>query len=202
MKNIFVHLAIAAGALCASVSAHAQITKAEMKFLDQMLDDEQITMEERIRRDAIYDRSDLAAAKAYATKKFPESEIEPFTGEGLVYYDQKARPWIAISPERWNNLIEPESRRDKWSLSAVVDYDADGKADTARLYGNGEQYAVIVKFGAIEKAPLVVLKTDGGLVGAQIYSSGTRITMDIPDLGHRVLMMHKGKPSIAYVGGE
>ena len=202
MKNLFVHLAIATGALAVSISAHAQITKAEMQFLDQMLDDEQITIEERVRRDAIYERSDIAAAKNYTSRKFPENEIEEFTGKDLVYYDQKKRPWVAVSPKRWNQLIEPESRKDKWNLSAVVDYDGDKKADIARLYGNGEQYAVIVKFGAVEKAPLVVFKTNGGLVGSQIYSSGERITMDIPDLGHRVLMLHKGKPSIVYVGGE
>lgn len=131
--------------------------------------------------------------------KIDDRNAEPLYAGKVGYIDQVKNPWRTVSQGKWAREIDPALAKSNFSLSASADYDSDGKADTAQLYTNGQQIAVIVKFGAA-KPPLVIYKADGVAAGTELMGKGNRFLLSVPEVGYRVLALHKGKPVSVAVG--
>ena len=101
--------------------------------------------------------------------------------------------------EKANRGVEPEAQKAKRQLSAIVDYNRDGFMETARLSYNGKQMAVVIDFEHPRKHQMVVYKSH--LVSdVEIYGAGSRILMNWPDLGYKILLLHRNKPSVVSIG--
>ena len=129
----------------------------------------------------------------YQTKITDQNVAPIYFGE-IGYIDQKQVPWRSVSAGKWSREVDPSMKKDSYSLEAKADYDLDGKQDTAKIYTNGQQTAVIVTFDEPNKAPVVAFKVDGVDPGMEITGKGNRFMVSIPDVGYTLLAMHKSKP--------
>ena len=136
---------------------------------------------------------------AYATKFTDKTAQAIYAGE-IGYLDPAANPWRSVSQGKWDREIDPVLKKDNYSLSANADYDEDGTPDTAKVYTNGKQTAVIVTSGVAGKAPMVIYKADGIVAGLEVMGQGKRFLVNIPEIGYRVLGMYKGRPAVVVIG--
>lgn len=122
---------------------------------------------------------------------------------GRTTVDPTRDPWIPITAQSMAKSVEdPALRRSSYMLTAKVDYDGDGVMDTAVLANNSTQGAVVVRFGAPGKRPMVVYKMDGRFTGAQeIVAAGrNRILLSFPGSSLAILSMEGGRPVARYIG--
>lgn len=144
-------------------------------------------------QDVVYDIED-----AY-TNKYSDADVSPIYEGEIGYIDQVKVPWRTVSQGKWAREAAPEHQQASYDLTAQADYDADGKPDTARIYINGKQLAVIVTPGN-GKPPMAIYKTDGIFAGVEIYGKRNRFVMTVPESGYIIMLMHKGKPALAFMG--
>lgn len=176
MKNIIIIAALMAGA--APVAAMAQ---------------DSTDMGNEVQ--AIY----AAQAKDLANESIGETQGAYLGSIGTV--DAAKDPWRVVTQEYMlQNTENPNYRPDRFSIAVQVDYDGDGTMDTARMYTNSKQSAVVVKYGATGRNE-VVYKQDGQFgEGEQIFAAGNRIALMIPDQGYVLMMRQNDKPVISVAG--
>ena len=161
--------------------------------------DGKIDAAERAQFENFNQRGRLEAAKEYATIKFSAKDIEPAVAKerGRLV---GARPWVPMTAAKANREVEAGAKKARWHHSASVDYDGDGVLETARLSHDGKRMAVVVEFKRPTPRKVVVWQSDDIHHDVEIYGAGKRIMMNWPDLGHKVLFMHRGQPSIVHIG--
>lgn len=125
--------------------------------------------------------------------KITKVNAQKFYYGDIGLLDPVKSPWRPVTQAKWAREVDPTSRQNKYALAAKADYDGDGKTDTARIYTNSVQTAVMVTFGAA-KRPLVIFKTDGILAGLEVYGHGRRFLASVPEIGYLVLALYKGHP--------
>lgn len=169
------------------------------RFEKQAWADGKIDAAERAQFEVFSQTGNLTAAKGFATQKFAAKDIEPAiqTKRGVVV---NTRSWVPMTDEKANREVEPEAKKARWHHSAIVDYDGDGTQEIARLSYNGEQMAVVVDFKKPKSRRIVVWQSSEITPDVEIYSAGKRIMMNWPDLGYKVLLLYKGRPSIVHFG--
>lgn len=135
---------------------------------------------------------------AFAMKANPK-DIEAIYRGKFGRIDDKRSPWRPVTQSEWSRgVIKMDTtaiKKFNWSLSATADYDGDGSLDTARLFTNGRQTAVIVSLGN-RKPPMVVFKKDSIDFGLELEGQGHRFLLSVPELGYKILFMHKGRPAL------
>ncbi len=115
--------------------------------------------------------------------------------------DPAKDPWRVVTQEYMlKNTENPNYRPDRFSIAVQVDYDGDGTMDTARMYTNSKQSAVVVKYGDSGRNE-VIYKQDGLFgEGQQIFAAGNRIALMTPDEGYVLMARQQGKPVISLAG--
>ena len=176
----------------------AQSSPTYEQYAEAAWADGKLDAAERAQFKIFDERGALEAAKAYATEKFDSKDIETgiFTGRSS---HTDARLWVPMTAAKANREVEADAKKARWHHSAVVDYDGDGTLETARLSHAGRQMAVVVEFKSPGPRKVVVWQSDLH-PDVEIYSAGKRIMMNWPDLGHKILFMHNGQPSVVHIG--
>ena len=138
---------------------------------------------------------------AYAMRPTLKNTEPIYTGK-LGYVDRNKKPWRPVTQTEWRRgvlKLDPTANKSRWRLDAKADYDGDGTLDTARLYTNGQQTAVIGTFGA-SKPPMVIFKDDGDDSGMELDGRGRRFLLSVPEVGYKILLMYRGRPAMMSQG--
>ena len=188
-------IAVVLGATLAT-SLGAQTASTYEQYVEAAWADGKIDAAERAQFRIYDEQGSLQAAKEYATELFDPKDIEVH-GEPERRVD--IRSWVPMTAAKANREVEVHARKARWYHSAIVDYDGDGTQETARLTYYGNQMAVIVEFTKPRPRKMVVFQTSLH-PDVEIFGAGKRIMTNWPDLGHRILLMHNGKPSVVYIG--
>lgn len=96
----------------------------------------------------------------------------------------------------------PKIRGYVYALSAQVDFDGDGKADTAQLVDNGREGGVLVRFGDTRRQPVLVFRSDRRFgSGEGLFAAGrNRLVLNIPESRQHVLYLQNGTPKVHTIG--
>lgn len=140
-----------------------------------------------------------AQAQDLADERVTETQ-GAYLGE-IGTIDPAKDPWRVVTQEYMlENTGNPNYRPDSFSIAVQVDYDGDGTMDTARMYTNSKQSAIVVKYGGSGRNE-VVYKQDGLFSeGQQIFAAGNRIALMTPDEGYVLMLRQQGKPVISLAG--
>jgi len=124
----------------------------------------------------------------------------PYRGSiGVV--NAQADPWKVVTQAQMRETTDdPYFQLPNYSLGVAVDYDKDGKADTARMYNNSKQGAIIVTYS--DGRNEVIYKRDEPFAHAiQIFPVGkNRVILSFPEVSQVILEQVGGKPMVYYMG--
>lgn len=132
----------------------------------------------------------IALASAIAT---PNSDwTEPFQGRA---YSQVPSNAVPLSKHDCDG-----DRFNKCTFEIVVDFDRDGRSDHARMMNAGGQGIIVVKFGASQKAPMVVASFRSRFEGHSYIetANGSRDTISYvyPEASSAEIRLIGGRPKI------
>lgn len=188
IRNLFMAITFVSGisiAAILSVPAFAQSSEAQRSV-------------------AALERSMQQAAARLGTARLdPKEARAPY--QGNLNIDPAKDAWRPVTSEamRQATAQDPWLNKAKFSVAALVDFDGDGKMDTAQMVQNSRQSAVIVTFGGpARRPPVIAYKSDtlfGG--GEEIRAAGrNRILLTIPDVSEQLLFMDRTGPKVISFG--
>lgn len=147
----------------------------------------------------INEANNIAYALKVSKDDYPIDQVQTVTYPDR-FLDVQHHPWVPMTAGIANAQVEPQARKERWHHSAEVDYDQDGLIDKAVIVENGQQSAIIVYFEKPQPHGLVVWKSDELISDMEIFGAGSRLLVSLPDLGNRILLLYKEKPSVIFEG--
>lgn len=143
-----------------------------------------------------------SAARLGAARLDPKDAHAPYTGKNNI--DPAKDAWRPISSDSMRQATAHDAwlNKPRFSVTANVDFDGDGKMDTAQMVNNSRQAAVIVTFGGGRRPPVVAFKMDGQFGGGEeIRPAGrNRILLTIPDASEQLMFMDRSGPKVISYG--
>lgn len=189
-----------------SISAIALISTISLVSIQanaQEVERNGLTKEQNLRLAKEFQNGYINASKRINPVKINASDYEvPYNGK-IGTIDASKDPWKPLTQKEMDaNIEETFFKLDKYSISISVDYDLDGKPDTASIYNNSKQGAVIVTYASTGKSE-VIYKIDEIMKGGpQIFPVGkNHIMLNFPESNQLILSKINGKPMVYYMGG-
>lgn len=143
------------------------------------------------------------AARLGTARLNPAEARGPY--QGKLNVDPSKDAWRPVTSEAMRQATAQDAwlTKPRFSVTASVDFDGDGHNDTAQMFNNSRQGAVLVTFGGPNRrAPVVAYKVDRPFTGGEeIRAAGrNRILVTIPDVSEQLLFMDRSGPKVISFG--